>query len=165
MPALVDVGRISGVFGVRGWVKVHSYTAPRENIVRYSPWYLSGAAGAGGTYVVRDGRARGDGVVAFLDGVSDRDAAQALVGATVAVPRAALGEAPPAQFFWFELEGMAVESVAGQPLGTVDHLFETGANDVMVVVGSQRVLIPFIVGSVVKGVDRASRIITVDWEV
>ncbi len=160
------------MFGVRGWVKVYSYTSPRVNVVRYSPWFLRQAGGESTRQVVA-GQAHGDGVVASLAGVSDRDAAAALVGAEIEVDRATLGPAVggsaadpalPGEFFWVDLQGMEVRTPAGESLGVVDHLFETGANDVMVVVGAGRHLVPFLYGSVVRAVDGDRRVITVDWD-
>ncbi len=160
------------MFGVRGWVKVYSYTSPRVNVVRYSPWFLR-QDGRESTRQVLAGQAHGDGVVASLAGVSDRDAAAALVGAEIEVDRATLGPelrgeaadpAVPGEFFWVDLQGMEVRTRAGESLGVVDHLFETGANDVMVVVGAGRHLIPFLYGNVVQAVDGDRRVITVDWD-
>ena len=168
----MGIGRISGVFGVRGWVKVYSYTSPRVNVVRYSPWFLR-QDGKESTRQVLVGQAHGDGVVASLEGINDRDAAAALVGAEIEVDRATLGPAlrgeaggsgSPGEFFWVDLQGMEVQTQAGTSLGVVDHLFETGANDVMVVVGAGRHLIPFLYGSVVRAVDGDRRVITVDWD-
>jgi 16S rRNA processing protein RimM len=159
----VTVGRISGSFGVRGWVKVYSYTDPRENIVGYSPWYLV-VDGQSRQVKLLAGRAHGDGVVALIDGVNDRDAAEALTGAGIEVDRAVLGKAGRQQFYWTDLQGMKVQTLTGVVLGSVDHLFETGANDVMVVVGEGRHLVPFLYGRVVTGVDTDQRVITVDWD-
>jgi len=119
------------------------------------------------------GQSHGDGVVALLEGIEDRDAAAALVGAEIEVDRTALGPelrggaaypAVPGEFFWVDLQGMEVRTRDGTSLGLVDHLFETGANDVMVVAGAGRHLIPFLYGSVVLAVDGERRLITVDWD-
>jgi len=160
------------VFGVRGWVKVFSYTSPRVNVVRYSPWYLL----QDGQEVIQQvvaGQAHGDGVVASLAGIDDRDAAAALVGAEIEIDRATMGPelgaglkvaGAPGEFFWVDLQGMEVQTRTGTSLGFVDQLFETGANDVMIVVGAGRHLIPFLYGSVVETVDAERRVITVDWD-
>lgn len=162
----VVLGKISGVFGVQGWLKVYSYTSPRDNIVGYSPWLLCRDGGET-THAVLAGRAQGDGVVARLAGITDRDAAALLVGAEIVVERATLGppaeKAAPGEYFWVDLQGMEVRGIDGRRFGVVDHLFETGANDVMVVVGETRHLIPFVYRSVVLEVDGGQRRITVDW--
>ncbi|MDP2323857.1 MAG: ribosome maturation factor RimM [Gammaproteobacteria bacterium] len=168
----MPIGRISGVFGVQGWVKVFSYTSPRVNVVQYSPWHVR----QNGEEVIRQviaGQAHGDGVVAALAGIEDRDAAEALIGAEIEVDRATLGPelgadagGPVAQneFFWVDLQGMEVRTRTGTSFGFVEELIETGANDVMIVVGSDRYLIPFLYGSVVESVDGDRRVITVDWD-
>ena len=159
----VLLGRIVGVFGVEGWVKLHSFTEPRENIFRYKPWTLRGPAGES-TVDTPQGRAQGKGVVARLCGVDDRDAAAALVGTEIWVPREALPRPRKGEYYWADLEGMAVRTVEGVDLGRVSHLFATGANDVMVVQGDRERLIPFVVGLQVVAVDVDARCIEVDWD-
>ncbi len=150
------------MFGVRGWVKVYSYTSPRANVVQYSPWYLR-HHGQEVLQAVTAGHAHGDGVVAQLAGVDDREAAAALIGAEIEIDRETLGTAS-GEFYWVDLEGMEVRTGTGTSLGVVDQLFETGANDVMIVVGASRHLIPFLYGSVVTAVNTEQRVITVDWD-
>lgn len=159
----VLLGRIVGVFGVEGWVKLHSFTEPRENIFRYKPWTLRGPAGES-TVDTPQGRAQGKGVVARLSGIDDRDAAAALVGTEIWVPREALPRPRQGEYYWTDLEGMAVRTVEGVDLGRVSHLFATGANDVMVVQGDRERLIPFVVGLQVVAVDVDARCIEVDWD-
>jgi len=159
----VVVGRISGLYGVRGWVKIFSFTEPRENILNYSPWQLS----HGDEQIecaVAEGRVHGKGLIAKIDGVDDRDAAVRYVGAEIRVDRDRFGRESKDEFYWVDLEGMRVETEDGQSLGEVAYLFATGANDVMVVKGQRRRLIPFVLDEVVKGVDRESRTIVVDWD-
>jgi 16S rRNA processing protein RimM len=159
----VPVGRISGVFGVRGWVRIFSYTEPRANVLHYQPWILRSSASER-SYSVREGQEHGAGVVAWLAGVDDRDAAAALIGCEVEVDRDQLSPAGPGQYYWADLEGMAVVTVGGEPLGQVERLFATGANDVMVVRGERRYLLPFVQDRVVRTVDVTTRTITVDWD-
>jgi 16S rRNA processing protein RimM len=159
----VLVGRISGVFGVRGWVRIFSYTEPRANILQYSPWILR-RDDSERTCAVREGHQHGAGVVASLDGVDDRDAAEALVGCELEVDRDRLGPAGPGQYYWTDLEGMSVVTTDGVQLGRITRLFATGANDVMVVQGGHRYLLPFVHGRVVRQVDEVARTVTVDWD-
>jgi len=162
-PKMVALGRISGVYGVRGWVKVFSDTSPRCNIVSYSPWYLGGG-GQWEAFEVLDGRAHGKGVVALLAGCSDRDQAAALVGREIAVRREQLPDPGVGEYYWADLEGLQVRTSAGVELGRVDHLFETGANDVLVVQGERERLIPYVWGDVVRSVDLESGLLVVDWD-
>lgn len=159
----VIVGRISGLHGVRGWVKVQSFTEPRDNILKYAPWRLS----RGDETIectVAEGQARGKGLIVRLAGVEDRDDAAHYVGADILVDRDQFSRESNKEYYWADLEGMAVETVGGQSLGTVANLIATGANDVMVVEGDRRRLIPFLIEDVVRSVDRDGRKIVVDWD-
>lgn len=156
------LGRISGLFGVRGWVKVFSHTSPKENILSYPSWYLF-REGEWQEFKLKQGKTHGKGLVATLEGVTDRDQAAALCGVEIAIPRDQLPATDPDEYYWADLEGVRVVTLAGTELGRVDHLFETGANDVMVVKGVQEHLLPF-VGQVIKAVDLDADLITVDWD-
>ena len=159
----VVLGRISGLFGVKGWVKVYSYTEPREAVLNYSRWLLSGKSGWREA-AVAEGQRHGKTVIARLDGYVDRDQAAALIGTEIGIPRDELPETEENQFYWSDLEGLRVVHRDGTELGKVAYLLETGANDVMVVNGEQERLIPFVMEQVVLGVDLASGEIEVDWE-
>lgn len=162
-PKLVTLGRISGVHGVKGWVKVHSYTEPRDNILGFERWVLEQGGRRSGA-VLEDGRVHGKGVIAKLAGVDDRDRALELIGADIAVERGELPSIGADEYYWADLEGLAVRSPSGEPLGTVDHLIATGSNDVLVVRGVRELLIPFVLGTVIREVDLAAGVIVADWE-
>ena len=158
----VLLGRIVGVFGIAGWVKVESFTEPRENILRYRPWIV--VHGGQETEVSKpEGRTQGKGFVAKLPQAEDRDQAAALVGAEIHVDRAQLPKAAEGEIYWADLEGLEVVLEDGTVLGKVSHLFPTGANDVIVVRGAKERLIPY-VNDVVKAVDLDAKRITVDWD-
>ncbi|MCC7258841.1 MAG: ribosome maturation factor RimM [Gammaproteobacteria bacterium] len=156
------VGRITGVFGVRGWVRVFSYTDPPANILRYGPWQVGD--GAGTLCRVSTGALHGRGVVAHLAGVDDRETARALIGSVIRVPRERFGRAGGNEYFWSDLVGLEVVNQAGVGLGRVTELFETGANDVLVVQGDRRRLLPFVTGTVIRAVDLDAGCIEVDWD-
>lgn len=158
----VTVGRIVGLFGVHGWVKVYSHTRPREAILNYTPWVVELKDGVC-ELELAEGRRHGKGIVARLAGYTDRDQAAGLIGTDITVRTTQL--APPAEneYYWAQLENLRVVDRAGVELGRVDHLFETGANDVMVVRGEREWLIPF-AEPVVQKVDIAAGVIYVDWE-
>jgi 16S rRNA processing protein RimM len=161
---LIIVGRIMAPYGIRGWVKVFSETEPRENIVGYSPWWIR-SAGKWERRQLAAGRPHGKGMIAHLSGCEDRDAAAALSGAEIAVQRSQLADdLAPGEYYWADLEGLHVVTEEGVSLGRVDHLFETGANDVMVVKGERERLIPYLIGQVVKGVDLDAGEVRVDWD-
>lgn len=156
------LGSVSGLYGVRGWVKVFSHTSPKENIFSYPCWFIY-REGRWQEYQLQQGRVQGKGLVASLAGITGRDQAAGLVGAEIAVRRDQLPEAAPDEYYWTDLEGKRVVTLKGDSLGRVDYLFETGANDVMVVKGEQQHLLPF-VGQVIRTVDLDAGVITVDWD-
>jgi 16S rRNA processing protein RimM len=158
---MVVLGRVAGVHGLHGWVKVFSETEPRENILSYSPWYLGACAQPRD---VLGGRRQGKGLVARLAGCSDRDRAAGLVGMEIAVRRDQLSPATADELYWTDLEGLRVETESGDTLGRVHHLFSTGANDVLVVRGSRERLVPFLWGTVVEDVDLDRGLIRVRWD-
>jgi 16S rRNA processing protein RimM len=160
---MVILGRVSGVFGVRGWVRVFSHTTPRDGILRYSPWHLRRGE-RWVRYQPLDGAAHGKGLVVRLQGCEDRDQAAALRGAEIAVRRDQLPDPGPDEFYWSDLEGLEVRTRDGVVLGRLDYLFETGANDVMVVRGERERLIPYLWGQVVDSVDLTDRVMVVDWD-
>jgi 16S rRNA processing protein RimM len=161
-PDWVIVGRISGLFGVRGWVKVFSETEPRGNILNYPCWYL-GHPGGWKEHKLLDGRPQGKGIVASIEGYDDRDRAGELIGVQIAVRRDQLPAPAADEYYWTDLEGLKVQTRDGIELGRVDHLFATGANDVLVVKGDRQRLIPFIEQVVLEVEPGAGRLI-VDWD-
>lgn len=163
-PKLVLVGRVLGAFGVRGDVRIESWTEPRAQIFRYQPWILRPANGAARELAGARGRDTGKHVIATLPGCEDRDAAEALRGTEILVPREALPPPGPGEYYWVDLEGLRVVTIEGVALGEVAHLLSTGANDVIVVRGERERMIPFVQPDYVTSVDFGSGTITVDWD-
>ena len=159
----VVLGRIAAPFGVKGWVKIQSWTKPPEKIIAYRPWLLE-RGGAWREWQVAEGRAHGNGAIARLVDVSDRDQAAALAGTNIAVYREQLPALRPGEYYWADLIGLEVRLQDGRSLGRVQGLMATGANDVLVVRGERERLIPFIRGQVVKQVDAGAGLIRVDWD-
>ncbi len=157
------LGRISGVFGVRGWVKVFSYTDPREAVLDYESWLL-GHKGEWRPAKVAEGQRHGKTVVIRIDGFDDREQAATLIGSEIAVPKAALPEADKGHYYWSDLEGLQVVRSDGSVLGKLAYLLETGTHDVMVIQGEKERLVPFVIDEIVLDVDLANGLITVDWE-
>ena len=160
---MIAVGRLHGAFGVRGEVKLESYTDPELSIARYQPWILRD--GRGGERSVKGVRVRtgGKGLIAALPDVADRDGAEALRGTEVLVPRSALPPPRPGEYYWVDLEGLRVVNVEGVEFGKVSHLFDTGANLVLVAIGERERMIPFVQPDYVREVDFDTGCITVDW--
>ncbi|PIE37869.1 MAG: ribosome maturation factor RimM [Gammaproteobacteria bacterium] len=165
----IILGRISGVYGIKGWVKVHSDTTPRENILEFARWML-GRRGEWREVAVTAGRPQGKTLVARIEGVDTPEAAQLLVGNAIAVWRDDLPPIDEGEYYWTDLIGLAVVTTEGVEVGTVKRLFETGANDVLVVSderegrGGQEVLVPWVLPDVIVEVDLAGRRIRIDWD-
>jgi 16S rRNA processing protein RimM len=159
---LVTLGRIGGVHGIKGWLKVHSYTEPRDNIVEYAPWLLARGDERREARVT-DAHTGNGRVVVKLDGIDDRDAAREWVGAEIAVERRQLPPCGPGEYYWSDLEGLEVRTLQGEVLGRVDHLLATGEHDVLVLAGERQRLIPFVWDSVVRRVDLDEGVIVADW--
>ena len=115
-------------------------------------------------YKVLSGRIHGKGLVARLEGVDDRDTAHSLKGFDIAVNRDQLPKTTEGEYYWVDLEGLDVRTIEGVALGKVDYLFETGANDVLVVKGDRERLVPYISDQVIKSVDLQKALIVVDWD-
>lgn len=172
MSNLLNVGRITSVFGIKGWVKIHSQTEPADNIFNYHPWYLKTKHGVE-TIELAEWRPHGKGFVAQIVDVDDRTQAEALCPVDIAVDKSSLVDLDDGDFYWHQLEGLRVISeFEGQryDFGTVKKILPTGANDVLVVVGDEQSmdqaerLVPYLPGQFVKHVDIASGIISVDWD-
>ena len=179
----IELGKVSGAWGVRGAVKVYSYTREREGIAKYSNWILKSAHSSENStekrYQVIQCKTQGQGVVATLTGVDSRDQAESLQGFGIWVPLQDLSVLPAGEYYWRQLIGLEVTTLEGVVLGKVDHLFETGANDVLVVKGeavkgesaaesgesSEPVerLLPYI-DQVVVEVDLDENSMRVDWD-
>lgn len=161
----VLVGRIVGLYGVQGWVKLESWTEPRTRIFTYQPWLLIAAPDVAREITGVKGRPQGKGLIAQLPGVDDREAAAALVGQDIYVARELLPPPGKDEYYWVDLEGLEVVTTEGVALGRVSHLFATGANDVVVVKdGTRERLVPFIQGSFVRSVDLSGGRMVVDWD-
>lgn len=159
----VVVGRVAGVYGLRGWVKIYSYTEPREAILRQCEWLIR-QDDAWRPFKLLAGRTHGKGIIAHLEGCDTPEQARAFMGIDIGVPRAALPALAADEYYWADLEGLRVLTQEGVDLGTVDHLMETGANDVLVVKGERERLIPYIRGEVVTAVDLEQGVMRVNWD-
>jgi 16S rRNA processing protein RimM len=158
---IVILGHVSGVHGVQGWVRIHSLTEPREAIFEYQPWLLGESRES--VRVLRH-EGQGNRLIARLENAEDRDQAEALVAREIAVYRDQLPPLPGDSYYWTDLVGLSVRLEDGSPLGTIERMLATGANDVMVVRGDRERLIPFVPGPYVKKVDLAAGEVVVDWD-
>ncbi|MFY8134857.1 MAG: ribosome maturation factor RimM [Aquimonas sp.] len=157
------MGRVVGVFGVRGWLKIESYSEPRDRLFSYRPW-LIGRAGVLREVVPAELREQGKGVVVRLPGCDTVEQAQSLLGEDIWVPRACLPAPAAGEYYWVDLEGLCVVTSQGVQLGRISHMIATGANDVMVVRGDRERLLPFTPGHAVMSVDIEAGRVVVDWD-
>jgi len=162
--AWLKLGSISGVFGVKGWLKVFANTDKKENILSYQPWYIERNK-VRTAVKLRAGKPHGKTIIALLEGVEDRNEAETWVGSDIYIPTSELPKLGKNEFYWSDLIGINVITQTGEKLGVIDHLLETGANDVIVVKGDRERLIPYVTGQVVKSVDLAEQQMVVDWDV
>lgn len=158
---LITVGKITGHYGVKGWLKVYSYTQPMENIANYSQWKVGGEL-IKGIKAKRHGKT----MIAYFKGIDNREKSQSYIGKEIEISANDLGELPEGEYYWKQLIGLKVKNLAGHQLGVVKSMFETGANDVLVMdagTGKDQ-LIPYILGGTVIQVDLVNQAMTVDWE-
>jgi 16S rRNA processing protein RimM len=158
---LICVGHVLGAQGIKGWIRVHSNTSPRENIVSYSPWFIE--QGDELKKVKVKGRLQGKNVVAKLQGIDDRTQAEALIGCQLFIDAQQLPGLEAGEYYWSDLVGLSVETLQAEPLGVISAMLETGADDVMVLQGERERLIPFVLDEIVREVDLGNRRLVVDW--
>lgn len=160
---MVVMGKVVAAQGIQGWVKIQVFTEYLDSLLDYDTWYV----GEGQTWQplpVLDAKVHGKVLVAQLQGITDRTAAERYRGLLIAIPKEQLPPTGADEYYWSELIGLTAESISGDELGVVDSLLETGANDVLVVKGRHgELLIPFIAGVVLE-VDRTGGRIRVNWE-
>lgn len=165
---LVVIGKIGTVHGVRGEVKIHSFTDPVDNVLDYPRWTLRREREIKHIELA-SARFQGKGLVAKIRGVDDREIARTYAGFEICVSRNDFPELEEGEFYWYQLIGLQVINQDQQLLGRVDHLLETGANDVLVVKpcagsldGRER-LLPY-TEQCVLAVDLAEGKISVEWD-
>ncbi len=165
----VILGTIGAVYGIKGWLKINSFTDQPEGIFEYQPW-LVGQEGNWQPMEVAQWRWHNKGLIAKFANIDDRDAAQLLVGRKLAIAADQLPQLPDDEFYWRDLIGLQVVNTENYDMGTVSQMLPTVSNDVLVVTansndafGKRERLIPFIQSQYVVAVDRDAKRITVDW--
>lgn len=164
----IVVGRIGAVYGVKGWLKVQSFTEDPESIFEYSPWLLSQKTEREMNVV--EWRRHNNGLIARFEGISDRDEAARLTGADICITADELPALADDEFYWRDLIGMRVVNTNGYDMGVVEQIMPTASNDVLVVkansndgFGKSERLIPFIQSEYVTEVDKEAKRIQVEW--
>ena len=170
----IEVGRIADAWGIKGWFKVLSHSTDPQALFSSRRWYLQptevGARTFSGTLLlrIREAKDHSGSIVATAHEVDDRNAAEALRGARVFIPRASFPTADTDEYYWVDLIGLSVVNREGVEMGTVKELLSTGPQTVLVLdylaEGKQEErMIPF-VAAFVDAVDLPGKRITVDWQ-
>jgi len=164
------LGKVGAVYGIKGWLKIHSFTGEIDAILDYFPWSLK-LGNNTRTVDITDWRKHNKGLVVKVGGIDDRDEAQALVGSEILTSESSLPDLPQGDFYWRDLIGMSVVTTKGYDLGVVSDMMETGANDVLVVKANlndgfsqKERLIPYLFEEVVESVSIENKQICVDWD-
>jgi 16S rRNA processing protein RimM len=166
----ITLGKMGAVYGIKGWLKIHSFTDEPDAILDYFPWSLKLGNNVQ-TVEITDWRKHNKGLIVKVAGIDDRDEAQALVGSEILTSEAALPELPQGDFYWRDLIGLSVVTNKGYDLGVVTDMMETGANDVLVVKANlndgfskKERLIPYLFEQVIESVSIENKQICVDWD-
>jgi len=170
------LGEITGVSGLKGWVKVFSHTSPRLKITEYKQWFLQKKGSDGSrneswqAVKVKGGKAQGKNIIASIEGVQYRDQAEALIASTIAVSSDQLEKLSEGEYYWKDLIGLNVENTEGVKLGKIDWLFNTGSNDVITVRGidadgeEKEHMVPYIKGDYVVSISLEDSLMVVNWD-
>lgn len=163
--AYITVGKIASPYGVKGWLKVQSYTELGASIFDYQPWYIVNSKNVREVADFEEGRIHGNGLIVKFKNIDTPEDARLKTGQLIEIERAILPTLTKDEFYWSDLEGLTVIDLQGNNLGTVSYVLETGSNDVLVVKGVKEHAIPYLFGTVIRKVDLEKREILVDWEI
>lgn len=166
----IVLGKVGAVYGIKGWLKIHSFTEETDAILDYFPWSLK-LGNKTQTVEITDWRKHNKGLIVKVGNINDRDEAQTLVGSEILTSENSLPDLPEGEFYWRDLIGMSVITNQGYDLGVVSDMMETGANDVLVVKANlndgfnkKERLIPYLFEEVVESVSIENKQICVDWD-
>ncbi len=159
----IVIGKIGATYGIKGWLKVISFTDPVAGMLDYDLWYLEDVP-HWKSVKISAGREHGKGIVVHFDGFDTPEKARLLTGKKIAITRAQLPILTKQEYYWADLEGLTVINQAGEVLGKIIYLMETGSNDVLVVKGEKEIAIPYLPGDVVLSIDLETQIMHVKWD-
>jgi 16S rRNA processing protein RimM len=162
--SFVTIGSVGRTYGTKGWLKINSFTGPSTNIMHYGPWYLL-KHGQWQKIAVSECKMHGNALIAHFSGFDIPEQAQAFVNCQIGIKREQLPPLSDGDYYWTDLIGLSVYNQDNQYLGQIDHLFETGANDVLVIKSTEReYLIPYVKEHVVLNIDLLEKIMLVNWD-
>lgn len=159
----VVVGRFGRPHGIKGLVTVISFTEPKDNLLQYARWHAK-IKNQWQPINLLQLETNNKHILARVEGYDERESAALLTNIDIAIDKAQFPALKPGEYYWHELEGMQVFTKQGDLLGTVTEILPTGANDVLVVVGERRHLIPYLLDKVILDINNSRREITVDWD-
>jgi 16S rRNA processing protein RimM len=159
---LVEVGRFGAAHGVRGWLRVQPFTDPPQRLFEWRRWLIRAEGGAEREVKLLEARSQGNGWIAQLEGVAERDAASRLTGQMILVEREQLPPAEGREHYRDDLVGFEARNVEGALLGVIDHFVDTPGNAVMVIKGAREHWVP-VTKQHLRSVDKDARRVIVDW--
>ena len=159
----IYLGKISGVHGIKGWLKIHSFSSPPENILNYPKWIINNQ-GEEDFYSIEKGRKQNNKIVVKLEKIDDRNTAESLINSKIQILRSDLPKLSNENYYWSDLVGLNVLNSEEKVIGKIESLIETGANDVMVIITlkDERILIPFVMHEIIKEVNVELNYIKID---
>ena len=160
----IYLGKITGVHGIKGWLKVQSFSSPPENILNYPSWIINNK-GEEDYYSIEQGRKQNNKIVVKLEKIDDRNTAESLINSKIQILRSDLPKLSNENYYWSDLVGLSVLNSEETVIGKIESLIETGANDVMVIntAKDERVLVPFVMHEIIKEVNVELNYIKIDW--
>lgn len=161
----IVIGKLGTPYGVKGWIKLQTYTEYGASILEYSPWYFSEPDGQYREIKIEEGKPHGSGFIVKFPGIDTPEDVRRFAGKTISIQRSQLPELKKNEYYWSDLDGLTVINKNGEILGKIVFLIETGANDVLVVKGTKEHAIPYLPGTVVLNIDLEKKEMLVDWEI
>lgn len=159
----IVIARFGRPHGIKGFVTVHSFTEPRDNVLKYANWHAFINNKWQPIKLLR-AEVQNKAIIAQIEGYPERELVTRLTNIEIAVQQAQLEELKPGEYYWHQLVGMNVINREGELFGKVIEIIPTGANDVLVVEGNKRHLIPYLLGKFILNIDINQQLITVDWD-
>ena len=162
----IYLGKITGVHGIKGWLKIQSFSSPPENILNYPSWIITNK-GEEDFYSIEQGRKQNNKIVVKLEKIDDRNTAESLINSKIQIQRSDLPKLSNENYYWSDLVGLSVLNSEEKVIGKIESLIETGANDVMVIITlkDERILIPFVMHEIIKEVNVELSYIKIDWSI
>ena len=165
------MGRLGSAYGLKGWMKVQSFTSRPADLFDYSPWYIRRRGEEWREVGVEDWQVHGAGFIVKLAGTASPEEARLLADSEIGIRRSSLPEPAENEIYLADLIGCEVIGIGGVKLGKVLGIWDHGAAPVMEVSPSDHLtsgkaavrLIPYVAGPIVKAVDLKQRTIRVEW--